>query len=106
MRSRYAAYAKGLVDYVIDTTDPAGPHFERDREAWAAALRAYCEHTRFDGLDILEAAEPDGDVGFVTFRARITQGGRDATFEERSRFRRVDGRWLYAEGTPRPITSR
>ena len=100
MRSRFAAYAKGLVEYIADTTDPAGPHFEADRDTWLGSLTTFCRGTSFDGLDILDAPEPQGDEAFVTFRAHLTQRGRDVSFVERSRFRRVDGRWLYTEGEP------
>ena len=40
MRSRYSAYALGLVDYIIDTTLPAGPHWQADRSAWASELQS------------------------------------------------------------------
>ena len=36
MRSRYTAYAMGLVDYVMDTTAAGSPHRVSDRAAWAA----------------------------------------------------------------------
>jgi len=98
MRSRYAAYAKGLVDYVMDTTHPEGPHWQADRAAWARELQAFCAATRFAGLDILDAPEPQGDQATVTFHAHLTRSGRDVGFTERSLFRRVDGRWLYVEG--------
>jgi len=97
MCSRYAAYALGLVDYVIETTHPGGPHFESDRARWAASLRAFCEGTRFRGLAVLSASA-DGDEGVVTFRAALRQGDADASFTERSRFLRVGGRWLYHSG--------
>jgi len=98
MRSRYAAYAKGLVDYVIATTAPDGPQWEADRATWHERIAAFGAGTRFVGLVIVDAPAPSGDEGFVTFRAVLTQGDRDATFTERSRFVRVDGRWLYHSG--------
>lgn len=102
MRSRFAAYAKGLVDYVVETTDPEGPQWEPDRAGWRERIAAFCAATRFVGLAILDAPPPSGDEGFVTFRAVLTQGGRDATFTERSRFLRVDGRWRYHSGERLP----
>lgn len=104
MRSRYAAYALGLVDCVMHTTHPDGPHSRADRERWAGELRAFCEGTRFRGLRVLEASQ-DGDAGEVLFRAALSQppagpSARDASFTERSEFRRVDGRWLYYRGEP------
>ena len=95
MRSRYAAYAKGLVDYLIDTTDRDGPHAQPDRARWAAELRDYCAGRRFVGLEILSAPPPVGDQGEVTFRAHLQEQGRAFSFVERSTFRRIGGRWVY-----------
>ena len=97
MRSRYSAYALGLVGYIIKTTHPASPHRERDVRAWRKQLKAFCDRTQFVGLKILDATQ-DGDTATVTFHAMLLDGGRDASFVEKSRFERVKGRWLYVEG--------
>ncbi len=104
MRSRFAAYRLGLVAYVLETTDPTGPQARADGRAWARDVDAFCRRTDFQGLEVLEASA-EGDAGVVRFRARLAQGGRDASFEERSAFRRVDGRWLYHDATP-PVRPR
>ena len=96
MRSRYAAYALGLVEYLMQTTHPDSPH--RGGEGWAEELRVFCEGTRFDGLEILATSEADGDQGTVTFTATLRQGERDVRFTERSTFLRVEGQWLYVDG--------
>jgi SEC-C motif-containing protein len=98
MRSRYSAYALGLVDYVIGTTAPGGPRARPDREAWAAEVRDFGRSTRFVGLEILGTGA-EGDAGWVRFRAILEQGGADASFEERSGFVKVLGRWLYQSGS-------
>jgi SEC-C motif-containing protein len=100
MRSRYAAYAKGLVDYIIDTTDPEGPRWREEREAWRSEIEVFCVHTRFDGLAILDAPPPAGDHGTVTFRATLSRNGQDVSFAEKSTFRRFDRRWYYVDGSP------
>ncbi len=99
MRSRFSAYALGLVDYIQRTTDPQGDAWEADTAAWAASIRRFSEGTRFAGLVIDSAPAPVGDHGEVVFTAVLVQGGKDATFVERSRFRRdnVAG-WLYVDG--------
>ena len=102
MRSRYSAYALGLTDYVIDTTAPGGPRARHeDRRAWAEEIATFGRETRFVGLSI-EGSGAEGERGWVEFHAILEQGGRDASFEERSGFVRVAGRWLYATGTRRP----
>jgi SEC-C motif domain protein len=102
MRSRYAAYALAKVDYVIATTDPAGPQFRSDREVWAAEIREFCEATRFVGLRIRanETREADSgpESGMVEFEAKLLRAGRDVSLIERSEFVHVDGRWLYHDG--------
>ena len=98
MRSRYSAYAARDVEFILATTHPSGPHHRADAAAWARDVAAFCRDTRFLGLEVLAAVEDGADVGWVTFRARLTRGERDASFVERSRFERVDGRWLYHSG--------
>lgn len=101
MRSRYAAYALGLADYLIATTDPDGPRWETDEAAWRASIAAFGRGTRFEGLRILGSGE-EGDTGWVHFRAILSRDGRDTSFSERSTFVRRDGRWRYSAGTPEP----
>jgi SEC-C motif-containing protein len=98
MRSRYAAYAKGLTSYIQDTTDPEGSHFQQDRAAWTRDLVDFCTKTRFLGLTLLETPPPQHNTGTVTFRVTLKQGEKDVSFTEQSRFRNVDGRWLYTDG--------
>jgi SEC-C motif-containing protein len=102
MRSRYAAYAKGMEAYIRQTTDPDGPLFEADTAAWTASIQRFHDSFRFPGVRILDAPPPEGDVGFVTFHARLEADGQDASFRERSRFTRADGRWRYHSGERLP----
>ncbi len=98
MRSRYAAYASGKVDYIVVTTHADSPHREANVPPWRADLTRFVSQTTFDGLTV-RATTTDGERGTVTFEARLRQGGRDATMLEESLFFRVDGRWLYHSGT-------
>jgi len=99
MRSRFAAYALGDVDYIMATTHPDGPHYQADARAWAESLAAFSAGTRFKGLRILEHIDGE-EEGWVTFRAELTQSGQDASFTERSLFGKADGRWAYRDGEP------
>ena len=97
MRSRYSAYAAGLVDYIIATTHPADPRYQDDVLRWRAQLTRFASETTFCGLEVLSCEE--GDIqSWVSFRARLEQGGGDASFSERSLFVRHEGRWLYHSG--------
>ena len=97
MRSRYCAYAIGLYDYVIQTTDPTGPHWQYDQAAWNRELESFGAATQFRGLMICDY-ELDEEVAWVTFDAQLEQHGRGVRMIEKSLFRRVDDRWLYHSG--------
>jgi SEC-C motif domain protein len=90
MRSRYSAYALGLMDYVHRTwhadTRPA-----REELAGDAA-------TKWLGLEVKKHV-PDGDAATVEFVARYKIGGRAHRLHEVSRFVREDGQWYYVDGS-------
>jgi uncharacterized protein YchJ len=92
----------GLVEHILRTTAPDSPHRKQDQEAWRAAVTAFCRDVRFVKLSILDAPAPETDEGVVLFRAELRDSGRDVSFEELSRFVRVDGGWFY----DRAITDR
>lgn len=90
MRSRYAAYAKGLTDYVFRTWHP------RTRPA-DLTLDA---DTRWTGLRVVDvtAGGPDDERGEVAFAADYATGRGRGVLRERSRFTRRAGRWYYLDG--------
>lgn len=95
MRSRYAAYVRGAIDYVIATTD-AATRAQVDREA----VTRWSLDTEWLGLEILateRGAEGDTD-GVVEFIARGVTKGTPFAQRERSQFRRTDGNWFYVDG--------
>lgn len=94
MRSRYAAFALCLPDYLQATHDvPATAQGRRELEAAARAVT-------WLGLTVhrAEAGGPADEVGVVEFTARSRDERHLYTLRERSRFRRVDGRWRYVDG--------
>ena len=95
MRSRYAAFARGDLGYLVKTLSAGHP----DREAQEGFRRT--EGVRYLDLVILESSE-EGDVGEVLFYARIFERGRDRSFVELSGFVREDGEWKYASGVVMP----
>lgn len=97
MRARYCAYALGLVEFILATTHPDSEQWTRDRATWAGEVARFARDTRFLGLEVRSSSR-DGDAGEVCFAARLERGGVDVSFAERSRFARVDGRWLYRSG--------
>jgi SEC-C motif-containing protein len=103
MRSRYAAYATGAVDYLWETHDPA-----RRGGVDKAAIARAAAGTRWHELKVLgaERGGPGDDEGTVLFEARYTLGPRPATLRENAEFRRVDGRWVYVGETKEPPVRR
>ncbi len=90
VRSRYSAFAVGDAAFLLATWDPATR--PRTLELDPAV--------RWTGLDVL--ATSGGGLldaeGTVAFRAHSRAGGQARVQAERSRFRRVDGRWVYVDG--------
>lgn len=86
MRSRYSAYALGLIDYLLATwhasTSPG--ELELSPVKWL-------------GLDVRHA-QAAGDAGVVEFVARCRVDGRAQRMHETSRFVRENGRWYYIDG--------
>ena len=95
MRSRYTAYVRGEIDYLFATQDPA-TRAGVDRDA----VTAWSRTTQWLGLEIVDTArggEAD-DEGIVEFIARGVTNGAPFAQRERSRFRKLDGRWHYVDG--------
>jgi SEC-C motif domain protein len=97
MRSRYAAFARGLGSYLISTLSADHPDRAEDQRALLIALSRAKETQRFLGLKIIDT-NVDGDRGEVTFHARIFERGVDRSFSERSTFVKENGAWRYASG--------
>lgn len=93
MRSRYSAYALGLVEYIISTTHPNNPDVSIALSDWQKAIRDFAQTTYFRGLKIIEFIDGKEEA-FVTFEATLSDG----TMKEKSRFLKVEGRWLYESG--------
>lgn len=94
MRSRYSAYALGLAGYIIETTHPDNPDYTDNTPEWETGIQEFCRGTRFLGLKIIDFTDGPTEA-FVTFEANLSHG----ILKEKSRFLKVDGRWLYESGT-------
>lgn len=101
MRSRYSAYVRGNVDYLLAThavDDDAGPVAPSARRH---EIEIFTRATLWLGLEII-ATERGGKrdaEGIVEFVAAGVTRGKPFRQHERSRFRRSsDGGWLYVDG--------
>lgn len=97
MRSRYSAYALHLIDYIMETTHPDYPDQQLPKEEWKRQIQEFCTQTEFRDLRIVDFT--DGKVeAFVTFDAKLFQGPKNCSFREKSKFLKVDDRWLFHSG--------
>ncbi len=97
MRSRYTAFVRKDFAYLVATHDPATVGTTN-----AVDLARATSRTIWLGLEIVATAaggEAD-DTGIVEFIARgsTLSSGKSFAQRERSRFRRVAGRWVYSDG--------
>jgi SEC-C motif-containing protein len=97
MRSRYAAFALGLGEYLVRTLASTHPDLALPREELVRSLARARQKQRFVGLRILRATSA-GDTGEVLFFAEIFEQGKERSFGERSTFVREANGWRYAEG--------
>jgi SEC-C motif domain protein len=91
MRSRYSAYPLGLHQYLLDTWHPS---------TRPAAIEPDPPGLKWLGLDVRECRVIDEEHATVEFIARSKLGGRAHRLCEKSRFERVDGRWMYVDALP------
>ena len=90
MRSRYSAYAKNNVRWVVDTWAP---------ETRPEDLTDVAEsRVKWLGLKILRTAMTDETHGTVEFVARGRLPARAFRMHEVSRFEKRAGDWLYVDG--------
>ncbi|WP_409307795.1 YchJ family protein [Pectobacterium sp. B1J-3] len=97
MRSRYTAYVRHDVDYLIATWHP-----DKQPETSRHAIAESCRDTHWLGLNILSAGSSKmKDEGYVEFAARYASAvnpQETGLMRERSRFLRYHDRWYYIDG--------
>ena len=86
MRSRYSAYALGLIDYLLATWHPSTTPGDLELAP-----------VKWLGLEVRDA-HASADAGVVEFVARFRLDGRAQRMHEVSRFVRHEGRWYYIDG--------
>ena len=95
MRSRYTAFTRGDVDYVMKTHDPDTVHQvdRRSTEEWA-------EQSEWLGFELLDsrAGGPEDFQGTIEFVARYRIKGVNLEHRELATFRRQDDVWYFVDG--------
>ncbi len=87
MRSRYSAYTRGDLEYLEQSWHPdfRPPDLQLDPGICWLGLAVFSHEQR-------------DDRATVEFEARLLAGGRVDAIHEKSRFLRLQGRWLYTDG--------
>lgn len=90
MRSRFAAFALGLTDYLLATWHPSTRPVDLELDSGTTWTRLRILSTTLGGTD--------DQAGTVAFRAHFTHDGDRGSQTETSRFVRDAGRWSYLDG--------
>jgi SEC-C motif domain protein len=103
MRSRYTAYVKAEIDFLLASLHPDGSGgVDRD------STKEWSKNAEWHGLEILSTAaggEKD-ETGEVEFVAKYSMQGEPQRHHERAMFKRHNGNWLYLDGNelhPAPV---
>jgi SEC-C motif domain protein len=100
MRSRYSAYVKNELDYILTSLHPESrsDYDEKSTRAWA-------ENTQWHKIDILQTAGggPEDVEGEVEFIASYSENGVEKEHHELSSFKKEDGTWYFVSGKIAPI---
>ena len=98
MRSRYAAFVKQQVDYIIETS-----HSEAHKDLKRDEIEAWARDSTWHGFEIIDvqAGGPDDDQGLVEFMAFYDDAeGNEVEHHEKSIFAREEGKWRFLDGMP------
>lgn len=96
MRSRYSAYALGLVNYLVHSTLPA-QQASLDQQA----ILAWSLSSTWLGLEVNQTQLIKGEPqhAYVTFTARWRDENGEHSHRERSAFVRNNGNWYFIDPT-------
>jgi SEC-C motif domain protein len=97
MRSRYTAVALGLADYMINTLHRSSTYYDANLKRHRQFWQQYCANTRCLGLVIVGHQLGDTSA-WVHFEAQLQHKGQPQLLAERSRFVKLNQRWLYVDG--------
>ncbi|WP_456452186.1 YchJ family protein [Hydrogenimonas sp.] len=91
MRSRFTAYVKGDLQYLVDTD-----FHEVDTEA----TKAWMQSAKFTKLEILKVYRGKAldKKGRVEFKAYFVEEGEEKVHHELSDFEKYKGKWYYSGG--------
>jgi len=95
MKSRYAAYVLGKIDFVKASTHPkTRKKYDYD------SLKNWSKSSEWLKLEIIDQGMniPDIDKDEVTFEAHYVNAGKNTVHGEHSRFEKKKDIWYYVDG--------
>lgn len=92
LRSRYAAYVKTEVDYIIETTLP-----QKREQIDRNGVRKWSTGTDWQQLEILNTRNGGSQdtEGSVEFIAHFKTKGAESRHHEIGSFKKIDGKWYF-----------
>ena len=105
MRSRYSAFVKNEVDYLMSSLTPA-----RRKEFDRNEIDEWSKKTDWAGLEIVSTVKggPGDETGEVEFKAKFRVEGEIKDHHELATFLKIGGKWYFDDGqTPaaKPIVN-
>jgi SEC-C motif-containing protein len=95
MRSRYTAFVKVNVEYLMRTQYKAG-RSSKDKNK----IKRWAQSVQWLDLAIksVVGGTENDETGVVTFRAFYIEKGEYENLYEESQFQKIDGKWMYING--------
>jgi SEC-C motif-containing protein len=102
MRARYSAYVEHEIAFIMGSCIKKN----NDRDIDEKATRDWSVQSKWLGLKVLhtEKGGADDKDGVVEFEAVYERDGLHDVHHETARFKKVEGQWLYDDGTVAPVT--
>jgi SEC-C motif-containing protein len=95
MRSRYSAFVRHEIDYLMYTLSPA-----RKKDIDRKGVEEWSNNTAWTGLQIVstELGGPGDDKGQVEFIAKFKEEGKEQEHHELATFVKLNGEWFFEDG--------
>ena len=99
MRSRYTAFVKHEIDYILNSVSPA-----RRKDFDRKGIEEWSRDTDWAGLEIIatEKGGPDDETGVVEFAAKFREDGEEKKHHELATFVKLKGSWYFDDGRTPP----
>lgn len=92
MKARYNAFENGDIDFIVETHHP-----ETKGDMDIEETRKWALNSKWLGLEIIstEAGTQSDEEGVVEFKAFYEDNGKEIVHHEKSKFVKLDNKWLY-----------